>query len=62
MNTYTLFWIGGKKEIATGDSISDAFSNLGYGGGAIRALDFYSNCQDDSFEWDKESREWVQVK
>lgn len=41
-NTYTLFWLTGKTEIVKGNTHADAMRNAGYGAGAIRALDFYS--------------------
>lgn len=56
-NKYTLYWLTGKKEVVNGNSISDAMTNSGYGAGAIRALDFYENGVDDSYEW--EDHEWV---
>ena len=36
---FKLTWLGGKIEIIRGQTIADAFSKAGYGGGAIRALD-----------------------
>lgn len=41
MKTFELYWLDGTKEIVHGDSISDAFMRAGYGGGAIRALDYW---------------------
>lgn len=42
MKTFTLFWLTGDSEIIKGESIGDAFRRSGYGGGALRALDFYA--------------------
>lgn len=42
MKTFTLFWLTGDYEIIKGESISDAFRRSGYGGGALRALDFHA--------------------
>lgn len=54
MQTYTIFWLTGKSEIIKGNDIADAFLHAGYGGGAIRAVDFYDT-------GDKRE-EWVWIK
>lgn len=41
MKKFKLFWLGGQEEIVEGNDIADAFRHAGYGGGAIRALDYY---------------------
>lgn len=41
MYKYTFHWDGGKTEIGYGNSAAEAFMKLGYGGGALRALDWY---------------------
>lgn len=41
MKKFMLHWLDGKTEIAEGDDIASAFSALGYGAGAIKALDYY---------------------
>lgn len=41
MKTFILHWLDGVDEEVQGNSISDAFTRAGYGGGAIRALDYY---------------------
>lgn len=41
MKTFTLFWLTGTSEIVTGNTITEAINRY-YGGGAINALDFYS--------------------
>lgn len=38
---YWVFWNDGKFSKLTGYDISDAFTKAGYGGGAIRAVDFH---------------------
>ena len=47
MKTYILYWLDGKTEEVTGNSISDAFMRAGYGGGALAALDYYKEKQTD---------------
>lgn len=62
MKTFTLFWLTGKSEIVKGSDIANAFTLAGYSGGAMGALDFYSN--DDTtkkWEWDKEKRNWINL-
>lgn len=39
MKRYRFFWLGGKSEDGVGETTQDAFTHLGYGAGAIRALD-----------------------
>ena len=41
VKTFILHWLGGSNETVKGYTISDAFMKAGYGGGAIRALDWY---------------------
>lgn len=44
--TFTLHWLGGRKEEVTGfgetqeEAIADAMRRAGYGGGAVKALDW----------------------
>lgn len=57
--TFTLFWLNGKSETAEGETIDKAFTNAGYGNGALRALDFYADGDvRDEWEFDKEKRTW----
>lgn len=37
---YQFFWFDGKVSIGVGNTEPEAFAHLGYGRGAIRALDF----------------------
>lgn len=41
MRKFKLHWLDGKVEEVEGDSISDAFTNAGYGAGAMIALDWW---------------------
>lgn len=59
---YTIYWLDGKKTVLStkkGNSIADAFTEAGYGNGAIRAIDFYVNGTDDNYNWDSVKHEWV---
>ncbi len=48
--TFKLHWLRGNTEIVKGDTIAEAFTLAGYGGGAIRALDWYKECTADTKE------------
>jgi hypothetical protein len=51
MNTYTFYWLDGTKEILEGESVHQAFIYAGYGAGAIAALDFTCNGENNNYEW-----------
>lgn len=55
---WTLYWLGGKRQILEGTTIEKAFSAAGYGSGALSALDFYQNGIDDRYEYDTATSEW----
>lgn len=55
---FTLYWRTGKRDVFAGRNISDAFRRAGYGGGAIRALDFYADGDDDKYAWNTVTKEW----
>jgi hypothetical protein len=38
---FRFYFLDGKVEEGEGETVADAFRRLGYGGGAINALDFY---------------------
>lgn len=48
---FTLYWLHGEKQVVKGTSIEDAFTRAGYGAGAIRAIDFYSNGNNTDYEY-----------
>ena len=50
MKTYRFHWRDGKTEDGHGESVDRAFSALGYGGGAIAALDYYETVDPDAGE------------
>lgn len=58
-NTYTLYWMDGGKTTIIGKTIQEAFTNAGYGGGAVHGLDFYSEGMCDEYYRDKEKKMWV---
>lgn len=56
---FTLYWLDGKREVVQGRTAAEAMTLAGYGGGAVRALDFYANGEDTDYRWVPESRKWV---
>ena len=46
MKKFKFYWLDGKIDIAEGLDVADAFSNLGYGAGALRALDYYKEIKE----------------
>lgn len=62
METFTLFWLDGKSELVKGKTVADAFTQAGYGAGAVRALDFTANGDKRAeYAWNKEKRKWEKV-
>ena len=59
MKTYIFYWRDGKISIGKGNTTEDAFTRLGYGAGAIRALDFHEQSETQNYTWDKEKHDWV---
>lgn len=57
--SFRLYWLDGSTEVIKGVSIEKAFTNHGYGAGAIRALDFFNNGEEQKYHWDEELKEWV---
>lgn len=43
MRRFRFHWRDGKIDEGDGRDVADAFSRLGYGGGAIRALDWHED-------------------
>lgn len=45
MKKYIFHWLDGSIVEGVGVSVSDAFMRLGYGGGAIAALDYFDEVE-----------------
>ena len=58
MNTYTLFWLDGTREVIQGETISIALCVAGYSNGAMRALDFYAEGENTSYIWSDRNNQW----
>lgn len=57
----TLYWRTGDREVVEGSDIANAFMRAGYGGGAIRALDFHAEGDDENYAWNGAEREWNRI-
>lgn len=63
MKDYIFYFLSGKAEKGQGACVSDAFSKLGYSGGALRALDFYDEGTEQHYQWFGSDKGWLkQVK
>lgn len=56
---FTLYWINGKRNVIKGTDIADAFSRVGYGAGALPALDWYDEGVTDTHRWNNETKAWI---
>jgi hypothetical protein len=56
---FTLYWLDGKHQVVTGETIEQAFTTAGYGAGALKAVDFYIDGDNHEYDWNKEQRSWV---
>lgn len=56
---FTLYWRTGKREVVQGRTAEEAMNLAGYGGGALRALDFWANGDDSEWAWVPDTREWT---
>lgn len=46
---FILHWLGGEREDVEGDTLARAFSNAGYGNGALSALDWVETVKENAF-------------
>lgn len=59
--TSALYWRTGDRNVVHGPDIASAMTLAGFGGGSVRALDFYANGDDTAYAWDKDARDWVRL-
>jgi len=48
---FTFYWKDGSRQVLPGKTVQQAFSNAGFGAGAIAALDFHAPGDDHSWLW-----------
>ena len=58
LQKFTLYWLDGKREVVEGSGIADAMTRAGYGGGAVRALDFHAKGECSDSVWDAKEKKW----
>jgi hypothetical protein len=58
-NKFTVYWRDGSRSVLSGgNTISEAFTAAGYGAGAVHAVDWYENGENDDYVWDSEKKRW----
>lgn len=60
--SFRLYWLDGKTEVIKGPNIETAFTRRGYGAGAVKAIDFYDNGEQQKYQWDQDLHDWVAQK
>lgn len=55
---FTLYWRTGDREVVQGRTVAEAMTLAGYGGGALRALDFWATGDNTEYWWDAKERDW----
>jgi hypothetical protein len=58
MKKFTFYWLTGKREVFEGHDSANALNNAGYSQGALRALDFWANGDDNDYVWNAENHSW----
>lgn len=56
---FTLYWLDGKREIIKGPTFSKACSFVGLGTGAMAALDFYIEGDNQEYTYDIKEHCWI---
>jgi len=57
---FTIYWRNGDRSVIQGPTIDQAFTNAGYGAGAMSAVDWYDNGVTETHSWDKDSHSWIE--
>jgi hypothetical protein len=55
---FTVWWRDGTRSVIEGSSIEQAFTQAGYGAGAVKAVDWYDRGDVDTHEWCKATKNW----
>lgn len=58
IKSFIFYWLTGQSERGEGVSPAHALTMLGYGAGAIRALDFYEESAKPTYHWDPNKKSW----
>lgn len=46
MKMFQFYWLDGKMDEAKGETVDEALTSLGYGGGSIAALDYWKEIKE----------------
>lgn len=55
---YTFYWLTGEREVLEGSSPEAALTQAGFGQGAMKALDFWVNGDNNNYVWNPKTRYW----
>lgn len=58
MKKFTYFWLTGDRQVLKGNDPTDALNKAGYSQGALKALDFWANDDNNDYIWDAETQSW----
>lgn len=56
--TFTLYWRTGDRNVVHGRDVAEAMTLAGYGGGTVRALDFWAHGDNSEYVWVPDERDW----
>lgn len=54
----TIYWRDGKRDVLPGHNGANALGRAGYGHGAVSAVDFICDGENNEYEWDVTTRQW----
>ena len=54
-------WRNGQRDLVNGPTVEQAFTNAGFGGGSMAAIDFYAHGDDHKYVWNASTREWDKI-
>lgn len=56
---FTFYWKNGAREVHRGEDHNAALEAAGYTEANIRALDFFMQGEDHTYQWNEHQREWT---
>ena len=59
--TFTVYWRYNEKTIIKGLNEADAFRKAGFGGGALKAVDFFATGENSDYTWNSTTKEWDRI-
>lgn len=62
MKTFIFYWLDGKIDRSQGETVQEAFTALGYGNGALRALDHWEELKEDATKKEPISQPQITMK